>query len=105
MPLFGSSHPAQQDMTKKSSRQLCWDARDSFFACLDANNIVDSDKDRKTTKAHCADVEKAYEANCIESWIDYFKQKRVQGIERDAKIKELEKRGAIRMEVESGFKA
>ncbi|KAF8274628.1 cytochrome oxidase c subunit VIb-domain-containing protein [Lactarius quietus] len=59
--------PSREDRTK------CWEARDAYFACLDAAEVVVAG----TEGSKCAAQRKAYEQNCAKSWIDYFNQRRV----------------------------
>lgn len=71
MGLFSSStqEPPQEAMQKKASRQLCWDARDEFFACLDKNNIVDAIKHDKEARQACGAEVKQFESLCVSSWV------------------------------------
>ncbi|KAI4164199.1 MAG: hypothetical protein LQ342_002163 [Letrouitia transgressa] len=75
-------------------RQQCYDARDAFFRCLDQFDILDSVKDADLTESHCAESLRGMERECAQSWVTYFKQRRVFEW-RKAKQKEmLEKEGA-----------
>ncbi|KAJ4293041.1 hypothetical protein N0V88_005705 [Collariella sp. IMI 366227] len=71
---------------KRAERARCWEARDGYFACLDANNIVDALKEEKKAAG-----------------VTYFKKWRVQDIQKRARIKELEAQGAHKMDVSSDF--
>ncbi|KAG5356949.1 Cytochrome c oxidase assembly factor 6 [Yarrowia sp. C11] len=93
-----------KDLTKKKTRQICWDSRDKFFACLDKNNIVDAIKDSEQATAKCPKEEKQYEADCIASWIDYFKQKRTMEYNKEQMLKKFEEQGAVKVEPNVSFK-
>ncbi|KAK4447745.1 cytochrome c oxidase assembly factor 6 [Podospora aff. communis PSN243] len=87
----------------RSERQRCWEARDSYFACLDANNIVDALKDDKQAAKACGKQSAQFEKDCATQWVTYFKKWRVQELQKKARIKELEAQGAIKMDVSSNF--
>lgn len=53
----------------RSQRALCWEARDEFFKCLDANGIVDSIKHADKAKKSCGKEEQAFEKECVASWV------------------------------------
>lgn len=74
-------------------RKRCWDARDKFFECLDAHQILDPAKDDSKARKACPPEIKEFEQACVDVWIDYFKQKRVADHAKLMRIKELEKRG------------
>jgi cytochrome c oxidase assembly factor 6 len=74
MGLFSSSTPVATEPTLKiapnrSQRAACWETRDAFFTCLDANNIVDSIKEAKKAKDVCGSQEVAFEKECVGSWV------------------------------------
>ncbi|KAJ3753142.1 cytochrome oxidase c subunit VIb-domain-containing protein [Lentinula raphanica] len=59
----------------REDRKKCWEARDSYFSCLDNAGVL---KPGDETKAGaCSSENKAYEQNCAKSWIEYFNQRRV----------------------------
>jgi cytochrome c oxidase assembly factor 6 len=58
-----------EDMTKKSSRQACWDSRDVFFACLDKHDIIDPIKDERLANQKCGKENSKFEKDCIQSWV------------------------------------
>jgi hypothetical protein len=53
----------------RSQRAKCWDARDGFFKCLDAHDIVDSIKDADKAKASCGTQQASFEKECVASWV------------------------------------
>lgn len=81
MGLFSSSdkqseHPPQDSVLKKSSRKICWDSRDKYFACLDKANIIDPRKGDNVAKSQelCGKEESEYNRDCIGSWVCVIKQ-------------------------------
>lgn len=53
----------------RTSRARCWEGRDSFFACLDKNDILDGIKDDKKARQKCANEVAEFEAACSQSWV------------------------------------
>ncbi|CAN6597835.1 cytochrome c oxidase assembly factor 6 [Trichomonascus vanleenenianus] len=104
MGLFAGESENKPDVTKRSARKVCWEARDEFFACLDKNNIDDAIKDSTKVTQVCPKEEAKFEADCISSWVEYFKQKRFNDIMRERQIKMLEERGAIEIKPATSFK-
>ncbi|PRT53128.1 Cytochrome c oxidase subunit 6B-like protein new16 [Wickerhamiella sorbophila] len=88
-----SKSPSEPVVVHTKERRKCWEARDEFFACLDSNEIVDAIKDDKKARKACPAQLEKYENSCIETWIEYFKQKRVADHTRQQKIAELEAKG------------
>ncbi|KAK3941290.1 cytochrome c oxidase assembly factor 6 [Diplogelasinospora grovesii] len=88
----------------RAERQKCWMTRDGYFACLDANNIVDALKDEKKAASACKIESAAFERDCATQWVTYFKKWRVQDIQKKARLKELEAQGANRLDVQTDFK-
>ncbi|EGO55671.1 hypothetical protein NEUTE1DRAFT_67507 [Neurospora tetrasperma FGSC 2508] len=89
----------------RSERQKCWMARDGYFACLDRNNIMDALKDEKAAAKACKAESVEFEKDCAAQWVTYFKKWRVQDIQKKARLKELEAQGAVKMDVNTDFKA
>ncbi|AEO60016.1 hypothetical protein MYCTH_2308806 [Thermothelomyces thermophilus ATCC 42464] len=87
----------------RAERQKCWAARDAYFACLDAHNIVDAIKDDKKAAAACGGEGAQFEKDCAAQWVTYFKKWRVQDIQKKARLKELEAQGANKMDVQTEF--
>ncbi|GAM19311.1 hypothetical protein SAMD00019534_024860, partial [Acytostelium subglobosum LB1] len=50
-----------------NNRAKCWDARDQYFACLDANN---------ENEQTCKQLYDAFAGSCMSSWKEYFIKKR-----------------------------
>lgn len=66
-----SSHPPQDSVIKRSSRKICWDSRDVYFACLDKADILDPRKPENKEKAEklCSKEEADFNKDCISSWV------------------------------------
>ena len=54
---------------KKAEREICWKAKDNFWACLRKNN-----EDEKTI-AKCSDMRKEYTEACPPTWVTHFDRK------------------------------
>ncbi|EAQ83200.1 hypothetical protein CHGG_09604 [Chaetomium globosum CBS 148.51] len=102
--LFGAPSEADKRATEvrsgavapsRAERARCWEARDAYFACLDASGIVDAVKDDKKAAAACGAESGRFEKDCAAQWVTYFKKWRVQDIQKKARLKELEAQGAI----------
>ncbi|KAL3466673.1 cytochrome oxidase c subunit VIb-domain-containing protein [Aspergillus heterothallicus] len=78
----------------RTSRQKCWEARDTFFTCLDNNDIIDSVKGDKEARKKCGKEIAEFEANCATAWVKYFKEKRVMEYNRDKTIERIKKEDA-----------
>ncbi|KAK4098722.1 hypothetical protein N658DRAFT_499171 [Parathielavia hyrcaniae] len=87
----------------RAERQKCWEARDGYFACLDAHGIVDALKEDAEAARACAAESAEFEKDCAAQWVTYFKKWRVQDIQKKARLKELEAQGANRMDVQTDF--
>lgn len=102
MGWFGSSEPKDDRPVSKdgykapdrNARTLCWDARDSFFDCLEKNGIIDSIKNADKAKEACSPQLQQFEKDCASSWVTYFKKRRVMEYQRDQTIKRLQLEGA-----------
>jgi cytochrome c oxidase assembly factor 6 len=55
----------------RAERAKCWEARDAYFACLDANNIVDALKDDKKAARACASESAGFERDCAAQWVSF----------------------------------
>jgi len=53
----------------RAERQRCWEARDGYFACLDANNIVDALKEDKKAAKMCGKQSAQFEKDCATQWV------------------------------------
>ncbi|KAF8905678.1 cytochrome oxidase c subunit VIb-domain-containing protein, partial [Mucidula mucida] len=69
-----SSKTSEEGAPTREDRQQCWDARDTYFACLDRVGVVKAGQEGQTV---CREEAKLYKMNCAESWIEYFNQRRV----------------------------
>lgn len=78
----------------RSARQQCWDGRDAFFQCLDRNGIIDSVKEPEKARKACGPELKAFEGACAESWVTYFKKRRVFEHQKEQTMKKLAAEGA-----------
>ena len=62
----GSTKPDKDSNSSfREDRSKCWEARDAYFACLDAAQVVVAG----TEGSKCALQRKAYEQNCAKSWV------------------------------------
>lgn len=53
----------------RNERQRCWEARDTYFACLDRSNILDAVKDAEAAHKACPAEEAAFERDCAKAWV------------------------------------
>lgn len=59
----------------RTNRKVCYAARDSFFECLDKNNILDSintKSGREKAETFCSQFDKEFEKSCAHSWVSFF---------------------------------
>lgn len=63
----------------RSARAVCWEGRDSFFQCLDRNNIIDSVREDQKARNVCAPELKQFESACASSWVCYVDDAREFG--------------------------
>ncbi|KAI0027289.1 cytochrome c oxidase, subunit VIb, partial [Vararia minispora EC-137] len=61
------------DNASRQDRAKCWESRDLYFACLDAENVTVPGKEGDK----CSSAKKGYEQNCAKSWVDYFNKRRI----------------------------
>jgi cytochrome c oxidase assembly factor 6 len=117
----------------RSERQKCWEARDLYFSCLDRNDIVDAVANDKQARRACGSDSAAFERDCATEWVSpflspttlfsslmirwptnavltmiclqvkYFKQWRVADHQKKQRLAELQKQGAVQMDVTSQF--
>lgn len=85
MGLFGSSAPSSIPAPKvstdgtpiapdRSARQKCWDARDTYFACLDKHGIVDSIRNKEEAEKACPREGDQLAGNCASSWVSLYSE-------------------------------
>jgi cytochrome c oxidase assembly factor 6 len=56
----------------RNNRKRCYEARDSFFECLDKNNILDSintKSGKEKAATFCSQFDQEFEKNCAHSWV------------------------------------
>ena len=53
----------------RSTREKCYEARDTFFACLETHAIVDSLKKKDETEKLCGEEDRALARECAASWV------------------------------------
>ncbi|GJJ07110.1 hypothetical protein Clacol_001310 [Clathrus columnatus] len=86
---FSSSKPSDSSggiAPDRAKRKVCWDARDTYFACLDKNSVLKPGEEQNL----CSKEEKRYEENCAKSWIEYFNKRRVLQEEQKDQLKMME---------------
>lgn len=117
---------------RRSERQRCYVARDAYFGCLDAHDIVDALQDHKKAARACKAETADFERDCATQWVSfifplfssslgwgfrglgmcwltvwgqvkYFKEWRVQTMKKQATLRELEAQGAQKMELQPQF--
>lgn len=89
----------------RSERAVCWAARDAYYACLDANSIVDASREPGASQAAraCPEASAAFERDCAAAWVKYFKQWRVADMQKRRRIEQLQAEGAVETPVTSSF--
>lgn len=55
----------------RTARARCWEGRDSFFACLDRNKIIDSVKYSEKASTVCGKELEQFEKACASSWVGF----------------------------------
>ena len=73
-----------QKALDKSTRQICYDAKDAFFKCLDGN---------QGNVQGCEKLEATFLSSCPVAWTKHFREKRVY----EQKKAELERIGYKQM--------
>jgi cytochrome c oxidase assembly factor 6 len=101
----------------KTSRLVCWKARDAYFECLDKNDLWieglapkthdeiisvqpsqppikryenASWSERKSLLYTCRKFKELYEKECLPSWVTHFETTRIQEKQTDYLMKKLE---------------
>jgi len=88
------SEDGTSEAPNRSERARCWEARDSYFRCLDRSGVVDSLADHGLAAGRCPTETVAFEKNCASSWIQYFKKRRVMEHKRNETLEKLKAEGA-----------
>lgn len=60
----------------KEKRQQCWDARDTYFKCLDENAPEYSTTGGQPEPIVCEKLRKLFESSCPAQWVTHFNRKR-----------------------------
>nr|GAT53906.1 predicted protein [Mycena chlorophos] len=68
-----SSSPKQDSPPTRTERQICWDSRDAYYACLDGVGVIRAGTEAPSA---CKAERKAYEGSCAQSWVKYFNERR-----------------------------
>mmetsp|Transcript_27250 Transcript_27250/g.76104 ORF Transcript_27250/g.76104 Transcript_27250/m.76104 type:complete len:81 (+) Transcript_27250:53-295(+) len=58
-----------QFVTKDETRQACWDARDTYWQCIDHPTMEDKE-------SKCAELKRYYYEKCPKSWVKHFEQRK-----------------------------
>lgn len=87
----------------RAERLQCWAARDAYFGCLDAHDILDASKDAAAAQRACPREGADFERDCAAAWVKYFKQWRVADVQRRRRLDELRRQGAQEMSVQTTF--
>ena len=53
----------------RGARERCYESRDIFFECLDANDILDANKNDAESRQKCPTEVADYERDCAKSWV------------------------------------
>ncbi|KAI0418958.1 hypothetical protein EKO27_g4255 [Xylaria grammica] len=86
----------------RSERRQCWDARDNFYRCLDKHEVIDSltGDGKKTADKHCAQEDRAFQENCANAWVTYFKKYRISDYQKKQTLERLQKEGANKVSMQ-----
>ncbi|KAI1339884.1 oxidoreductase-like protein [Xylariaceae sp. FL0016] len=86
----------------RTERKQCWDARDSFWKCLDKHDVIDSlnGEGKKKADKHCAAEDQTFQRDCATAWVEYFKKYRVAEYQKKKTLERLQKEGANKMAME-----
>lgn len=60
----------------KAKRQECWNARDTYWQCLDKNAPNYSATSGEEGPSMCAKLRKLFETACPGQWVKHFDRKR-----------------------------
>lgn len=60
----------------RQNRHKCWEARDSYFGCLDRANVVKAGDEGNI----CAKEKQCYENNCVKSWVRLHRNYRLHSL-------------------------
>jgi hypothetical protein len=60
-----TANMAPETSVTRKDRTKCWESRDAYFACLDAQGILYAGKE----KGVCTSENARYHENCAKSWV------------------------------------
>jgi len=69
---MGEEGEKKEKFLKKAERQLCWGAKDEFWACMDKAKSGGEDVDAISL---CKDIRTKYETLCPAAWVVHFDRK------------------------------
>ncbi|KAJ2083547.1 hypothetical protein H4R24_000710 [Coemansia sp. RSA 988] len=73
----------------RAQRKHCHALRDTYFSCLDANNIEDpADRGKLCAKER----ENMFNSGCPKSWFTYFEELRAMKIKQERMYRDMPKR-------------
>ncbi|KAI0016560.1 oxidoreductase-like protein [Xylariomycetidae sp. FL0641] len=83
----------------RTERKQCWDARDSYYKCLDKHDVINSmnGEGKEKSDKFCSQEDKAFQDNCASAWVTYFKKYRVADYQKKKTLAKLEAEGANKM--------
>ncbi|KAF4508585.1 hypothetical protein G6O67_004944 [Ophiocordyceps sinensis] len=87
----------------RAERLQCWAARDTYFSCLDAHDILDATRDPPAARRACPRESDVFERDCAAAWVTHFKQWRVADAQKRRRLEELRKQGAHEMSLQTSF--
>jgi len=65
-----------------NQRELCWEARDEYFACLD--------KHGDDNKQACAALHDVFNERCFASWVKHFEARRAYEAQKRRRLAQLD---------------
>lgn len=60
----------------REARQLCWDARDRYWDCLQKYNPDYNSNKEEKEPPQCVELRKLYQSGCPNQWVKHFDRKR-----------------------------
>ncbi|KAK9448366.1 uncharacterized protein V1518DRAFT_374827 [Limtongia smithiae] len=79
-PGTAASTGTEEVVISRKDRQGCWDARDTYFACLDKNKIKSiQGVDVSMCSSYLTDMRQ----RCRETWVEYFIARRERTFEME----------------------
>jgi cytochrome c oxidase assembly factor 6 len=62
---FGSSKSEESTAPSRQGREICWESRDAYFACLDKVGVIKAGEEKDA----CVTDKAKYEKDCARSWV------------------------------------